>query len=261
MAREYTEKELKAWSDVEQFLAAKGLVVYEHDGKEESNWNANRIIAYYDANPTIEITVRSITEAVELMKNQMKWLSKAEMAYNKVYRALSKADQDAFGAWWHRSAKKYIETEGIPGFENAAKIIIWCSGRSFEPATFDLCITNLFSTTGLHPSAPREQGEKRGHKDDGKPLLAKEDVNVTPREHARLARERAEASRPKPAERPDNDPNSAEWQRRAEAVSGNSHSDNQTLDRMMGKSWEETFYMRQRFINLKQGSTFRKTAV
>jgi len=251
MAREFTPNELKAWSDVESTLAAKGLVCYEQDGKEESNWNADRIIAYYEKNPTIEMTVRSITEAVEQMKDQLKWLSQAEREYNRVYRALTKDQQNEFGAWWFTAGKKYVETDGDHGFENATKILNWMRGRTFSNQNFDLAVSNLSASRGLH-LAPVRSVVRQGHESDGKPFAPKDDVNVSIRERARQHRDAAARRAGTAVERTEPD-----YKKLSDEVVGHTHSQTATIRKTFvtkpGSSeidWEKTLYSRRRMAGL-----------
>jgi hypothetical protein len=251
MAREFTPNELKAWSDVESTLATKGLVIFAEDGKEEMDSNSAKIIGYYEANPNVEMTARSITEAVELLREQLKWLSQAEMEYNRAYRALSKADQDSFGAWWYAKASRYIETDSGNGFSNATKILNWMKGRTFSNQNFNLAISNLTWSKGLY-LAPVRSVVRQGHESDGKPFAPKDDVNVSIRERARQQREAAALRAGKPAERTEPD-----YKKLADEIVGHTHSQTATIRKTFvtkpGTSdidWEKTLYSRRRMAGL-----------
>ena len=194
MGREYTQQELQNFQAAEKELRARRLVSDEVDGKQEMAHNAERILAYFESNPQIPVTVQSILEACELMKDQLHWLSQAEIAYNAAYRSLSKADQDSFGAWWFTSGKKYVETDGERGFENATKIISWAKGRSFTPATFDLAVSNLASSQGLHFQTLKAQPNPRQHVSDGKSFAPKSETNLSAREASKARQSRAKTT-------------------------------------------------------------------
>jgi|SRR5579872_20371 len=205
-------------------------------------------------------SVQTLNATVSVLSPKLHWRSKAEVSYDIAYAKLTPAQQDQFGSWWHRSAKKYVETENDFGFENAAKIIRWCLGKTFTADLFDRAVGNLFATEGLHPGPVRQQGERRGHADDGQGFMRKEEVNVSVAERARRDRERQEANQPKTEISP-NDPNSAEWKRKADALTGATHSDTAVLARMAGTTHYETYQMRQRYLNQKQRANFNRTAI
>jgi hypothetical protein len=194
MARIFNEQETQAIFEAEKVLRSKGLIVDEADGKAEYAQNCERISSYLELNSQIPVTVEMILLGCEQMREQMCWKSKAQMEYDAAYGSLTTDQKNSFGAWWFTSGKKYVEIDGDRGFENATKIITWCKGRSFTPTTFDLAVSNLASSQGLHFQTVKAQPNPRQHSDSGG-FMPKQDTNLSARDHARKAQQaRAEST-------------------------------------------------------------------
>jgi hypothetical protein len=205
-------------------------------------------------------SIDNLNRAVDMLRDQLTWRSKADLEYQAAWQSLNADQQAQFTAWWNGPAKKYVRLDGEEGFANASRILTWAKNHTWSADVFDRACQNLFSTQGLYPAPRREQGERRGHVDDGKGFMSKSETNVSAVERSRRDRERQESNQPKTGASPD-DPNSAEWLRKAEALTGSTHSDKAILARMAGRSHHETYLMRQRYLNSKQRANYSKTAV
>jgi hypothetical protein len=251
--REFSQDELNAVVQAEKQLRASGLIVDEQDGKEAADHNSERVSAFFELNKHIPVTVESVLVAVRRMRDQLKFKSPAQVVYEKEYQALSLSDQNAFGAWWFSpSTKRTIIIEGDEGFSNAAHIIQWSKGRTFDARTFDLAVSNLTATQGLHlvPTRQQDSQGRPGHQSDGRGLFSKDDTNLTARDHQK----RTQAAADKAAGRstPELGTN---FQALAEAVTGKTHSQTESIQRLYktegGKiNWEQTYLSRRRVAGL-----------
>ena len=132
------------------------------------------------------------------MRGDLVWKSKAHMDYDAAYDSLTTDQKNSFGAWWFTSGKKYVEIDGDRGFENATKIINWSKGRTFSNATFDLAVSNLASSQGLHFQTVKAQPNPRQHEDSGS-WMSKSEVNLSAKDHAARARQPRAETTPAPA--------------------------------------------------------------
>jgi hypothetical protein len=138
--------------------------------------DAQLIGEFIQANHAGVWSVHTITDAVNKLQSQLTWRSKSEIAYDIEYAKLSPEQAGIFGSWWQSSdAKNSIVRDGDFGFENGAKILSWMAGKTFSQSGFNLAVSNLVGTVGLHLAAAREQGEKRGHEmEPGESFMKKE---------------------------------------------------------------------------------------
>jgi hypothetical protein len=254
--REYTQQELQAVMEAEQQLRVRGLIVDDSDGKDAVAQNSERISAFFELNKNVPLTVQTILAACEQMREQMRWKSSAQVEYETLYNQLSQAQKDQFGAWWFSpSTKKTILIEGEEGFNNAVKILQWMRGRTFDSQTFNLAVTNLASTHGLHWAPTPRRTDPRQHQQDGKGFMSKDSVNLTARDHAaKRAAQSAVAAGDKPAAP------ATDYRALAESTTtGRTHSDSLRLQKLfvMQKNnpteidWEQTAHQRQRLADGK----------
>ena len=249
MERKFTEREMNQIYEAEKHLRTQGLIVDEADGRESAAHNAERIYAFFAANLHIAVTVETILDACERMKDQLHWKSSAQREYEALYNNLSTADQNSFGAWWFLpSTKKTILIEGDEGFSNAAKILRWMHGKPFTGRNCDLAVSNLASSHGSLYWAPTpKQADPRQHSGDGRGFMPKDSVNLSARDHRRAAD--SAATTRKPVE-PD-------YQAEAESVRGHTHGETERLNKMFvmipGTSeidWQRTNAARRRVAGL-----------
>ena len=248
MERIFTETEMQQFFEAEKILRTRGLVVDDEDGKALVAHNSGRIQAFFNLNTHVVATVDTILDACERMKDQLHWKSAAQMAYDTVYNALSQAQKDAFGSWWY-AHKNVLILDGDRGYENAAKILGWMKGRSFDPRTFDLAVGNLAGTVGLH-LAHQSTFRPGRHSGGDRSFMSKSDTNLSARDHAaRRAADSASASGSKPVE--------TDYRAAAESVRGRTHSETERLNKVFvmkpGTSdidWEKTNAARRRVAGL-----------
>ena len=248
--RQYTPQETQAITDAEKLLRGQGLVV-DNDGNDDSaKNNANQIIAYFESNRHIPISVQTILAAVEALRPKLVWKSKAQIDYETEYNKLSTADQNSFGAWWFLpSTKKTILIEGDEGFSNAAKILRWMKGKPFSARNFDLAVSNLASSHGsLYWASTPKQADPRQHQDDGRGFMPKSETNLSARDHSRRAADAAASGTNAPT---------TDYRAAAEAVKGSTHGETERLNKMFvmkpGSSeidWQATNAARRRVAGL-----------
>jgi hypothetical protein len=251
MNRHYTEQELQQFIEAENILRAKGLVVDNNDAKALVDHNADRIASYFNLNTSIPVTVQTVLQACDLMKDQMHWKSGAQIAYEKLYDALTPSDQQKFGAWWFQQ-KNMLVLDGDEGYSNASKVIEWMRGRSFDSRTLDLAASNLAGTRGLH-LVHQSTFRPSHHSGGDNSFMKKSDTNLSARDHAaRRAADAAAAAGNKPAATTD-------YRKLAESITtGRTHSDSLRLQRLFVMKpgttdidWEQTAYQRQRIADGK----------
>jgi hypothetical protein len=256
MERQFTEFESQQFIEAVKVMRSRGLIVDDNDGKESVDHNAERILAFYDLNKTVAVSVQSVLDACEQMRDQMYWKSAAQIEYEKAYSVLTQSQKDAFGAWWFSpSTKKTIVINGEEGFSNAAKILQWMRGKSFSARNFDLAVSNLASSHGsLHWAPTPQRTDPRQHSGDTS-FMKKSETNLTARDHAARRAADAAATSGKPAPTPTPD-----YKALAESITtGRTHSDSLRLQKMFVMKrdnpteidWEQTAYKRQRLADGK----------
>lgn len=99
MNRKYSQQELQQFIEAEQVLRTRGLIVDEKDGKEFVDHNAERIAAYFDLNFHIPISVQTVLKACDDMRDQMRWKSEDQTAFENIYTTLSPQERQAFDSW------------------------------------------------------------------------------------------------------------------------------------------------------------------
>jgi len=251
--RQFTEQELNAVVQAEQQLRAQGLILDNDDGKEAADHNSERVSAFFELNKNVPVTVESVLAAVQQMRDQLKFKSSAQMVYEKEYQALSPSDQNAFGAWWFSpSTKMTIVIEGDEGFSNAAHIIQWSKGRTFDARTFDLAVSNLTATQGLHlvPMRQQESQGRPGHTSDGKGLFSKSDTNLSARDHQKRTQAAADVAVGRTTPTPGTD-----YVKLCDEIRASTHSKTEQLRKLFVTNgseidYEKTYYARRRMAGL-----------
>jgi hypothetical protein len=263
MERHFTEQEIQEIYRAEPELRKLGLIVHEQDADsvEDVSRNTDLIFDWYNHNPGTPLTVQTMCQVAEHLRDKLKWMSKAQIEYIKSYESLSDRQKNEFGAFWNMaSTKRTLLQNGDAGFSNCVALIQFARGRDFSIDTFNLALGNLASQGKLH-LAPIHQPRTPSHTiESGESFMPKDEVNLSAAERARRDRKRNEQNRPNP-ELTDESPNSQYWKQRADALTGSTHSDNAILARMAGSTHFETYQMRQRYLNSKQRAGFSRTAV
>jgi hypothetical protein len=252
--REFTQQEQQAILQAELQLREQGLIVDDADGQQKVDHNVERILAYFDLNKTTPLTVQTVLTAVQQMKDQLKWKSAAQMEYEKVYNALSAAEQNAFGAWWFRQ-KNVLILEGDEGFSNAAQIIAWMRGRAFDARGLDVAVSNLAGSSRrpLHWAPTREQvsSGRPGHAPSGA-FAPKSETNLSARDHQKRTAAAADAAAGRKTPTPGTD-----YRKLCEEIKGSTHSKTAQIQRLFvmipGTSeidYEQTYFSRRRAAGL-----------
>jgi|SRR5579872_3833493 len=244
-----TEEQLEILKAEEQ-IRANGVIVDDVDGKEQVDHNAERIMAFFDLNKTIPVTVQTVLTAVQQMKEQLHWKSAAQIEYDKLYSELTEDQQNQFGSWWFKQRNTLILDDDL-GFENAAQIIAWMKGKKFDARGLDLAVSNLAGSSRrpLHWAATREQTSsgRPGHAPSGA-FAPKSDTNLTARDKARLTQEAAAKASGKSTPTP-----STDYRALAEAITkGRTRLERLYVTRP-GTSeilWQETYEARRRMAGL-----------
>ena len=196
MARQFTEREQQEILRAEPQLRALGLIVDDLDGRPEVDRNSERIFAYFELNQNVPVTIQTIMTAVDQMRDQLRWKSAPQLEYEKLYNQLTEDQQNAFGAWWFRQ-KSVLVLEGDEGFANAAQIIGWMKGRTFDARGLDLAVSNIAGSSRrpLHWAITRQQvpSGRQGHAPFGS-FAPQSETNLSAREHAKRAADAAAAA-------------------------------------------------------------------
>lgn len=260
MERQFTEQEVQDIYRAEPELRKLGLIIQETDADsaEDVRHNTELIFAWFNRNPATPLTVRSMVQTAEKLRNKLRWMSAAQLRYIKVYEeGLSRSQKDAFGQFWNMaSTKRSLVQNGDAGFENCVALIEWARGKDFSIQTFNTALGNLAAQGKLHLS-PVHQPQRTGHEADGKAFMSREDTNVSILERARRDRERNSQNRPSEtsAETPD------AWKTLAEKLRGATHGEDAALKSIVGDSWRETYTLRKKYLARREGSQFNRTAV
>jgi len=244
--REFTKEEQQIFPVFDEEMRSKGLHI---EDDEFGRKNGEMILAQFENRP---VTLAGLKAVVETLRSELTWKSAAQLEYEKAYHALTTDQQNAFGTWWFNQ-KRTLTLEGEEGFRNAALIIAWMRGRTFDARGLDLAVSNLAANSRrpLHWAIREQQSSGRpSHKDDGKGLFPKDEVNLTARQHAARAKQAAAIGRI--SEEP-----VTNYRSLAEAVRGNNHSQTEQIRKMFtmksGTSsvdWEQTYAARRRAAGL-----------
>ncbi len=252
--RQFSEKDVAAIDEAEKQLRVQGkfLISDPKDGQENVDHNVERIGAYFTLNSSIPVTVETVLKAFDLMSDQLRWKSKAQVDYETAYNALSRSQQNSFGAWWF-TQKHVLILEGDGGYDNAAAILHWMKGRSFDPRQFALAVSNLAATRGLH-MVHQSSFHPGRHSGSDASFMKKSETNLTERDHAtnRAADAAAASGNKQPAPTTD-------YRALAEAITtGRTHSDSEKLERMFvmkpatsDVDWEQTYSRRRKIADGK----------
>jgi hypothetical protein len=251
--RQFTPQDLKIIEEAELKLRETGKVLITEEEADAAH-NAERLIAFFNHNSTLPVTIATVLEAFRMMGDQLRFKPRVQVEYENEYNALSQVDKDTFGAWWFSSStKKTIVIDGDQGYSNAAKIIGWMKGKPFTPRNLDLAVSNLAGSRGSLYWAPTpKRTDPRQHQDDGQGFMPKSETNLSSRDHAAARRTDSAASDSQQVE--------TDYRALAESIkTGRTHSDSAMLARLfvMQKDspleidWKATYTRRQAFADGK----------
>jgi hypothetical protein len=197
----------------------------------------------------VGITADTLKIALEKLGDRIVLYSEVEARYRKIAAEnLAKANQ--LHAWLHGPGNTSLVKDGDQGFENQTALLVELKGREISSREIQNAIGRLSFKSGLHfVPAPRPV-DSRQHTDDGRGFMPKDSVNLTTRDHARLAAEaRAAASGNKP-------PATTDYRSLAEAVKGPTHSKTEQIQRAFVTGdrgvidWEKTYIARRKMAGL-----------
>jgi hypothetical protein len=198
--REFTQQDLQIIQQTELKLRETGIVLITEEEVDAAH-NAERLIAFFNHNSHLPVTLNTVLEAFRLMHDQLRFKPRVQVEYEAEYDALSQENKNIFGAWWFSSStKKTIVIDGDQGFSNAAKVLAWMHGKPFSSRNLDLAITNLAGSRGSLYWAPTpKHTDPRQHQDSGS-FMSKDSVNLSARDHAQRARQAQADNTPAPAQ-------------------------------------------------------------
>ena len=249
--RQFTEAEFQEIAKAEGGLRHVGFDV-DHEG---ANHNGNLVLQYFQANPTVPVTVANIYGYIEKNKAQFIWRTQAQMEYDKLERE-NPAAATAVANWLTTQGRVegQLVNVGDQGFENASLLLVELRGRNVNPTTIYQAIGRLNHRVGrnLHfvpkPSKQVEPGYKPGR--------FIEDANISPGEYARRTRIALEEKRESPATISKREQAAAMSE--AESLRGWSHSENAQLSRIFvtDEKTREIDWVATRNARLKLQKTF-----
>lgn len=202
VTRQYSEADVKEMTKAEEILRDAGfnLDLTSEGGKR----NGDRIMAYFDANLHIAITVTSVISLVNEGQEWF-WLSTAQREYNKIY-AEDPARAQQLEQWF--VVQTDLVRDGDEGLENRSTLLNELRGRPINHLTIYEAI-NRIQHSGTSRFNPRRrplvfvasppQRDPRSHATtdattDYKPgrLFEKGEVNKSPQDYAAENRRAAE---------------------------------------------------------------------
>ena len=132
--RQYTAQDAEQINQAQEHFRAKGLA----DDQFQSAIDLLR--DYFEANPTVPITVENVIKVVESRKQDFKWLSRAELELRKF--GLNEDQNATLHTFLQNNT---LEADGDPGFQNSVELLNWLqrNGRSFGWAGLALALGNV----------------------------------------------------------------------------------------------------------------------
>jgi hypothetical protein len=199
------------------------------------------------------ITQETLAVALSKLRDRLVFYSDSEWAYKKI------ADEDSVRAqtlnqWFESSSNSALVSSGEEGLKNQSALLAELKGREITPQTIQDAIGRAGYKHGLHYATDRipRPADPRQHADDGKGMFSKDDTNLSPRDHARLAKEAADKAAGRSAPTAGTD-----FRALAEAVKGKTHSQTDQIQKMFvtrtGTSeidYEQTWLRRRKVAGL-----------
>jgi hypothetical protein len=196
MSRQFTEADVQEIAKAEDGLRSTGFDV-DHEGADH---NGQLVLQYFQANPSITVTVANIYSYIEKNKSQFIWRTQAQMEYDRFQRENPSA-ATAVANWLATQGKPgQLVNTGDEAFHNAAALIVELRGRDVNPVTIGQALGRLTCRVGsnLH-FVPQHQRQEIPA--DYRPGQFITDANISPVEYARRARaaneQKQESSAPK----------------------------------------------------------------
>jgi hypothetical protein len=246
---ELTQKEIDAY---QEFCTEHRIAC---DESEAGLANGTLVGEYIALQWGMDINSTTLATALEKLRDRLVFYTVAEANYKKTaVEAYGLGDgtirANALNAWFHSPANNSLARDGKEGLQNQSALLAELRGREITPQTIQHAIGRAGFKSGLHYiSAPRRV-DPRQHTDDHKGLFPKDEVNLSPRDHAKRAAEAAAKASGKHEETPTTD-----YRKLAEGVKGLTHSRTEQIQKMFvtdgGKiDWEQTYGARRRATGL-----------
>jgi arsenate reductase-like glutaredoxin family protein/predicted nucleic acid-binding Zn-ribbon protein len=236
--REYTAAEIQ-----EINKAAAQLHGFD-ESPEGSEHNADIFDEYFQKNRHIPITVENVVKCVQARKQDFKWLSQAQVEYNKV--ANQEPDRANLLANWLASQGKpeQLVNTGDQAYDNLRLLLQALRGYQIDSTTISHAIDRILHSPGpqkLHyvPKPRRTEPISEAAKNDNGvgffagDMVKNADGSWRSKSPAEQRREREAAERAKqPDEASAQSAAAREAQRQAQQLRGNSHSEDGQLQKI-----------------------------
>jgi len=222
--------------------------------------NATYIRDYFLKTWNEDITEANLTAALSVIRPHLKFHEQHEADYEKLQANMSAEERQAYKAWRGERGLK-------DSYRNAVAILSWLKAHSFKVTEQNLHLAVGQKVVYPHlewdDSARPRYDNPRQHKDDGKGFLPKDEVNLSPRDHARKNQEAAAKNNPTAVD--SISVLEGQARREAESMTGSTHGGTEQLRRVFvmkpGSSdidWTATLVARKRMQNsLKRDRSIR----
>jgi hypothetical protein len=266
--RIYTAEEGLQFEKAEAELGKNGFDKWTQEGSQR---NADLIDQFFQANPTLPVTLQNIYRAVEARKTEFVWLSQARVNwYETAKKNPQLANQLAADLATQGGKPGKLVNDGDQLFEN---LVLLFNELHSHPQPMAHAIDRISHRPGqqLHyvPQPRRSEPVSRAAKEDnGEPFvtsgLSKQkdgSLGKSPADYAREARERSEKNNPSPSQTPALDASEQTWKYMAEQLLlDGTHSQQSRVravyDREQGNGggWRRVYEACKREANLYRNS-------
>jgi hypothetical protein len=242
-SQEITQQEIQAFA---KFCGDHDIVIDGSVGEQNANALGDYIVDLWK----VEITDETLEVALGKLRDRIVFYTPAQVKYRKIAAEdIERANQ--LIAWFQGPGNTSLVRAGDQGFENQTALLVELKGREISSREIQNAIGRLSFKSGLHfVPAPRPV-DSRQHVDDGRGFMPKDSVNLTARDHKRLA-DAATATALGQESVPTTD-----YQALAENVRGRTHSESERIARLFvtkpGTSeilWPDTYEARRRVSGL-----------
>jgi len=218
------------------------------DESEAGLANGNLIGEYILITWGEDITPATLAVALEKMRDRIAFYTPAQAEYKKIADE-DVARADVLNTWYQSPSNTTLVRDGEEAFQNEAALLAELRGREITPKTIHDAVGRVSFKRGLHYVPTARPVDPRQHAPSGA-FMAKNDVNLSPRQHAARAKQAAAIGRI--SEEPVTD-----YRALAEAVKGPTHSKTEQIRRLYvmkpGTSkidYEQTLAARRRMAGL-----------
>src|SRR5712664_541005 len=178
-----TDLEDKAYTD---WCDKHGVIAHDED-------SGRFIVKYFEETWKEDITEANLDLAFPVIKDRLKFFAPSQQEFLKLHSGLSAEEKESFKAW--KGERGLKDT-----FQTSVAILSWLKAHSFKvtQANLQLAIgqNKVYPYLEWDESARPRYDNPMQHKDDGKGFLPKDEVNLSPRDHARKNQEAAAKNNP-----------------------------------------------------------------